>query len=70
MPTKRELAERRAYIVAIAEQVWESEADARQFLNAPHPLLDGCTPLDASMTDLGARRVEDLMWRLFYGIPV
>jgi uncharacterized protein (DUF2384 family) len=34
-----------------------------------HPLLDGRTPLDVAMTELGARRVEELLWKLFYGVP-
>ena len=45
------------------------EADAREFLNTSHPLMEGRTPLDVSMTELGARRVEELLWKLFYGIP-
>jgi len=68
-PDESEKAERLARIFATAEYVWDSEADAREFLNAPHPLLDGRTPLDVSMTELGARRVEELLWKLFYGIP-
>jgi hypothetical protein len=62
MPTERELVERRARVVATAYYVWKSKADAQQFLNTPHSLLDGRTPLDASMTEPGARRVEE--WRL------
>jgi putative toxin-antitoxin system antitoxin component (TIGR02293 family) len=65
-----EKAERLARIVATADYVWDSEPDAREFLNTSHPLLDGRTPLDVSMTELGARRVEELLWKLFYGIPV
>jgi putative toxin-antitoxin system antitoxin component (TIGR02293 family) len=63
-----EKAERLARIFATTEFVWNSEADARQFLNTPHPMLQGRTPLDVSMTELGARRVEELLWKLFYGI--
>jgi putative toxin-antitoxin system antitoxin component (TIGR02293 family) len=68
-PDESEKAERLARVFATAEYVWDSEADAREFLNTPHPLLDGRTPLDVSMTELGARRVEELLWKLFYGIP-
>jgi putative toxin-antitoxin system antitoxin component (TIGR02293 family) len=68
-PDESEKAERLARIFATTEYVWDSEADAREFLNTPHPLLDGRTPLDVSMTELGARRVEELLWKLFYGIP-
>ncbi|HQS03165.1 MAG: hypothetical protein B7Y07_08090 [Halothiobacillus sp. 24-54-40] len=60
--------ERLARIFATAEYVWNSEQDARTFLMAPHSMLQGKTPLDVSMTELGARRVEELLWRLYYGI--
>jgi len=63
-----ERAERLARIFATTEFVWNSEEDARLFLNTPHPMLKGRTPLDVSMTELGARRVEELLWKLFYGI--
>ena len=63
-----EKAERLARIFATTEFVWNSEANARQFLNTPHPMLQARTPLDVSMTELGARRVEELLWKLFYGI--
>ncbi|CAE6857927.1 hypothetical protein R75461_07820 [Paraburkholderia nemoris] len=68
-PDESEKAERLARIFATTEYVWDSETDAREFLNTPHSLLDGRTPLDVSMTELGARRVEELLWKLFYGIP-
>jgi uncharacterized protein (DUF2384 family) len=32
-------------------------------------MLEGRTPLEVSLTELGARRVEELMWKLFYGLP-
>lgn len=61
-------AERLARIFATADYVWNSEDDARAFLSAPHPMLQGRTPLDVSMTELGARRVEELLWKLYYGM--
>lgn len=61
-------AERLARIFATAEYVWNSEEDARAFLVTPHSMLQGRTPLDVSLTELGARRVEELLWRLYYGI--
>lgn len=61
-------AERLARVYATAQYVWHSDDDARMFLHTPHPMLDGQTPLDVSMTELGARRVEELLWKLFYGI--
>lgn len=68
-PDESEKAERLARIFATAEYVWDSENDAREFLYTPHPLLDNATPLNVSMTELGARRVEELLWKLFYGLP-
>ena len=61
-------AERLARIVATTEYVWNSEPDAQAFLTTSHSMLQGRTPLDVSMTELGARRVEELLWRLYYGI--
>jgi putative toxin-antitoxin system antitoxin component (TIGR02293 family) len=63
-----ERAERLARVYATAEYVWDSDDDARAFLHAPHPMLQGRTPLDVSMSELGARRVEELLWKLYYGI--
>lgn len=68
-PDESEKTERLARVVATAEFVWGGHAEAREFLNAPHPLLEGRTPLETAFTELGARRVEELLWRLFYGIP-
>ena len=63
-----ERAERLARVFATTQYVWNSDDDARAFLHAPHAMLQGRTPLDVSMTELGARRVEDLLWKLYYGI--
>ena len=60
--------ERLARVFATAAHVWNSDDDARSFLTTPHAMLQGRSPLDVSMTELGARRVEELLWRLYYGI--
>lgn len=60
---------RLARVLASAIHVWSSEHDAQVFLNTPHPELGGRTPLDVARTELGARRVEALLWALFFGIP-
>ncbi|MEK6346761.1 MAG: antitoxin Xre/MbcA/ParS toxin-binding domain-containing protein [Burkholderia sp.] len=65
-----EKAERLARVVATATYVWNDAEDARAFLSAPNPLLEGRTPLDVALTELGARRVEETLWQLFYGLPV
>ncbi len=63
-----ERVERLARIFASADFVFDSADDARQFLITPHALLRDRTPLEVSLTELGARQVEDILWRLFYGI--
>ena len=65
-----ERTERLARVYATAQYVWHSDDDARKFLHSPHPLLQDRTPLDVSLTELGARRVEELLWQLYYGISV
>ncbi len=67
-PEESERAERLARVFATARHVWGSDEDARVFLRTPHLMLHGRIPLDVSMTELGARRVEDLLWKLYFGI--
>jgi len=64
-----ERTERLARVVAGAEYVWGDLEDAREWLTKVHPELGKQTPLDAAMSELGARRVEELLDRLYYGIP-
>ena len=65
-----ERTERLARVVALTEALWDDEDQARGFLNRPHPLLDGETPLNVARTELGARRVEQLLHDVAYGLPV
>ncbi len=69
-PAESERTERVARVLALAEYTWDDEEAARRWMFAPHPELDGRTPADAARSELGARRVEDLLHRLFYGLPV
>jgi putative toxin-antitoxin system antitoxin component (TIGR02293 family) len=68
-PDESEKTERLARIVATASYVWADADDAREFLASPHPELEGRAPLEVALTELGARRVEELLWKLFYGLP-
>jgi len=68
-PAESERTERLARVIAAAEHTWSNRADAREWLTHPHPELGGRTPLDSAMTELGARRAEELLDRLFFGIP-
>jgi len=65
-----ERAERLARVLAIAEYTWDDPAQARAWMNQPHPELQGRTPLAAARTELGARSVEAILDQLFYGLPV
>jgi len=62
------LASLRVELLVLAAYVWGSETDAQAFLHAPHPMLEGQTPLDVALTEPGVRRVETLLWQLFYGV--
>lgn len=67
-PAESGRAERLARVYATAQYIWNSDADARAFLHTPHPMMQGRSPLDVSLTELGARRVEELLCKLYYGI--
>jgi putative toxin-antitoxin system antitoxin component (TIGR02293 family) len=62
--------ERLARVFAMAEAAWRDEEAARRFMRTPHPELEGRTPLDAAMTEIGARRVEEVIERGLHGLPV
>ena len=64
-----ERTERIARVVANAEYVWDDREDARRFLTTPHPALRHKTPIDAAMTELGARQVEEILGQIFHGLP-
>lgn len=58
-----------AHLLYLATQLMEgSEDNARAWLSAPSPALGGATPLDTATTEAGARRVEDLIVSLEYGM--
>ena len=64
-----ERTERVARVMANAEYVWGDREDARRFVTTSHPALRGKTPLDAAMTELGARQVEEILGKIFHGLP-
>jgi putative toxin-antitoxin system antitoxin component (TIGR02293 family) len=68
-PAESGRTERLARVVAIAEDVWQDRERARRFLTTPHPEIGGKTPLDAALTELGARLAEEVMTRIVYGLP-
>ncbi len=62
--------ERIARVFAIVLAAWRDEELARRFMATPHPELGGRAPLDAAMTELGAREVEEVVERGLHGLAV
>ena len=69
-PHESERTERLARVIAAAEFVWNDREKAHRWLVKPHLELQRMAPLDCALTELGARRVEDLLDRIYYGLPV
>jgi putative toxin-antitoxin system antitoxin component (TIGR02293 family) len=70
-PTESDQTARLARVTAFALDVWDDDLDSvREFFALPHPELGGERPIDAMLTDSGARLVEDILNRLKYGLPV
>lgn len=65
-----ERTERVARLFVRATRALGTEAEAREFMTAPHPELNGRSPFEAARTDLGARRVEDILDALEYGLAL
>ncbi len=65
-----ERTERLARVIATARHVFGNEEFARRFLVAPHKMLRDRAPIEAAMSELGARQVEELLWDVYYGFPV
>jgi putative toxin-antitoxin system antitoxin component (TIGR02293 family) len=65
-----EKTERLARVIALAELLWDDDAEAKRFLATPHPELGRRKPIEVGLTELGARQVEDLVMRALYGLPV
>jgi len=69
-PEESERTERVARLFVQARRALGTEAEAREFMTTPHPELDGRSPLDAARTDLGTRRVEQILTALEYGLAL
>jgi len=59
---------RLARIFSIACDVLEDEEKAKEWIRRPQVGLGGKTPLDLLHTGAGAKEVEDLLWRIEYGV--
>lgn len=65
-----ETTERLARVFAIVQALWQDEEAVRRFMNTPHPELGGKTPLEAALTEIGGRQVEEIIERGMHGLPV
>jgi putative toxin-antitoxin system antitoxin component (TIGR02293 family) len=65
-----EQTERLARLFSYAARVFGSIEDAREFMHRPHPEIDGRRPVDAALTELGGRAVEQVLDALAFGLPV
>ena len=57
-------------LISKAVYVWDDPDLAQRWMNAPHPELGGRTPLATASEPDGAHEVEELLAKLFYGLPV
>lgn len=69
-PPESERTERVARLFIHARRALGSEDEARAFMVAPHPELDGRSPLEATRTDLATRRAEHVLGALEYGLAI
>ena len=65
-----EHAEPMARITALAARALGNEAEAKTWLNTPHPLFGERPPIEIAATDDGARQVERLLHNIEHGLPV
>ena len=69
-PQESERTERVARVFVHARRALGTDAEAREFMVTPHPQLDERCPVDAARTDLGARRIEQILNALEYGLAL
>jgi len=60
-----------AKVFALAEEVWGTPENAIRFMNAPHALLEGESPMDVALrSEVGAKLVDEILGRLAVGSAV
>ena len=69
-PQESERTERVARLFVHARRALGTEAEAREFMTTPHPQLEKRSPIDVARTDLGARRTEQILNALEYGLAL
>ena len=64
-----ETTERMARLYAMALSVFDDAEAATHFMSNTHPELDGRTPFEAALTEIGGREVEEVIERGLHGLP-
>lgn len=64
-----ETTERMARVYAMALSVFEDPTAAIRFMANAHPELDNRAPLEAALTEIGGREVEEVIERGLHGLP-
>jgi len=59
-----------AAVIWLAESIRDEHRQAIEWLNSPHPELQGATPFSLLKTEAGGRAVEGLLAALEFGFPV
>lgn len=65
--TPRVKSELPSELYELAIEVFATEAEALEWLQRPHPILDGSTPLEIALTPTGAQRVKGVLAAIKYG---
>jgi putative toxin-antitoxin system antitoxin component (TIGR02293 family) len=69
-PQASQTTARLGHVLSSAKRIWGNEPDATEWLNSPHPELQGATPFSLLKTEAGGRAVEALLGALEFGFPV
>jgi putative toxin-antitoxin system antitoxin component (TIGR02293 family) len=64
-----ETTERLARLYALVLAVFEDRDATARFLMTAHPELEGRTPFDVALTEIGGREVEEIIARGLHGLP-
>lgn len=59
---------RYAQIMGVAMEVLESREHAMRWMSLPQFGLAGAIPIEYANTEVGAKEVESLLWRIEYGV--
>jgi putative toxin-antitoxin system antitoxin component (TIGR02293 family) len=65
----RPLNEHQLRIEVLAHDVWGDEKAAQKFLAMPHQLLNGQAPIELAATEDGAKQIEEILRKIFWGLP-